>query len=179
MTYDEFLSLITHELRGPIGAIGAAAQVLRGPRHGSGVADEACGIVERQARRLAEVANDIQVLGRLVSSHAQVRREAMDLLPLLRANFDCHVEAGVDVLMVETDRGAIEDALSRVVAEAPGRIEARVARGEEKTAARFSLEPVGGGFGIQILRALAEIGGAQVTFEQGAQGRRLTARLAR
>jgi hypothetical protein len=41
------------------------------------------------------------------------------------------------------------------------------------------VEPVGGGFGIQILRVLMEIGGAQVALETGPQGRRFTARLAR
>jgi signal transduction histidine kinase len=179
MTHDEFITLFAHELRGPIGALGSAAMVLRDCDPASALAGEAREIIARQSQRLADTVEDLQVLGRLVSPQTPMRTERVDLARLLQTHCDCEIGSGAEDVRIDTDRGRIEDALARTAAEAPSRIKARIEPEEKEAAALFTLEPVGGGLGVQLLRVLLEHAGAQVSIEPCAQGRRLAARLAR
>jgi signal transduction histidine kinase len=179
MTHDEFFTLFAHELRGPIGALGSAAQVLQACDPASELANEAREIIARQSQRLADMVEDLQVLGRLVSPQTAMRTERVEIAALLRSHCDCEIAPGAENFGIDTDRGRIEDALARTAAEAPSRIKARIELEEKKAAALFTLEPVGGGLGVQMLRVLLEHAGAQVSIEPCAQGRCLAARLAR
>jgi hypothetical protein len=179
MTHDEFIALLAHELRGPIGALGSAAMVLQECDPTSDLAKEAREIVARQSHRLADAVEELQVLGRLMSPQ-EMRRERVVIAALVRSYCDCEIAPGFEDASVETDRGRFEDALARTAAQAPSRLTARISSDEQKKAAAlFTLEPVGGGLGVQLLRVMLESAGAQVAFENSAQGRRLAARLAR
>lgn len=57
----ELLTLLSHELRGPLGAITAAADVLDAVPADSDTAAEARGIIARQARNLAHLLDDLRL----------------------------------------------------------------------------------------------------------------------
>lgn len=175
MTHEDFVAVVSHELRGAIGAINAAAQVLEGCDPASAMAAEARGVIARQSQRLASALDDVQQLGRMVGAGGAPARAA-DLAALLREG-GAQVQPGQPPVAIRTDAAQLYDAIARAVRESPSRPRARFEPGEKEAATLFTLEPVGGGFGVQFLRALLERAGAQACFLQGAEGRRFEARL--
>src|SRR5262249_11101873 len=74
---NEYLAMLGHELRSPLGAITSAITV-----HGE-VGEEQAGqlrgIITRQARQLARLVDDLLDVGRLVSGKLKLRRKRMNL----------------------------------------------------------------------------------------------------
>ena len=171
------MAVVSHELRGAAGAIGAAVQVLQGSEGAPAVAAEAREVIQRQSQRLATVLDDAQQLARLLAPGEPGNQEPVDLAALLES---CDVKvAGAAPVAIRGDAALLHEAMARTVREAPSRPHASFEAAKDEAATLFTLEPVGGGFGVQFLRALLERSGAQACVTQGAQGRRLVARFAR
>jgi PAS domain S-box-containing protein len=81
---DEFLGMLGHELRNPLGAIGAAVDVLEGAEDGSPAAAEAREIIGRQTRHLAHMMNDLLDVGRAMAGKILLAREPVDLAAVAR-----------------------------------------------------------------------------------------------
>ncbi|HUR88042.1 MAG TPA: histidine kinase dimerization/phospho-acceptor domain-containing protein [Ramlibacter sp.] len=177
MTPDEFIAVVSHELRGPVAAIGAASQVLEGCDPASDSGREARDVIARQSQKLAIALADVEQLGRLVWQRGGSSETGVDFVALLRK---CQVEVadGAGPVHITIDAALVDEALERTRNEAPSSLHAGFEQAKEEAATVFTLEPVGGGFGVQFLRALLERSGAQVRFEQSAKGRRVVARLA-
>ena len=82
---DEFLAMLAHELRNPLGAIGGAVQVLgladlREPR-----AMRARDIIERQVLHMARLVDDLLDVGRVVTGKIVLDRHPVDLAESVRA----------------------------------------------------------------------------------------------
>src|SRR5262249_31647323 len=76
---EEFLALVSHELRQPVAAIATTAELL-GDTPGLGPAEQrALGILRRQARRLAQLAEDVLAVARLETGRLQLERSQADL----------------------------------------------------------------------------------------------------
>ena len=179
MTHEEFIAIVSHELRGAVGAIGAAAQVLQGSDSASAVAAEARGVILRQSQRLASAVDDAQLLARLLApERGGSHHDRLDLAALVQG-CDVPVAGTAHGVSIRGDAALLQEAIARTVREAPSRPRASFEPDKEEAAILFTLEPVGGGFGVQFLRALLKRSGAQACVTQGAQGRRLVARLAR
>ena len=177
MTHEEFIAVLSHELRGAVGAIGAAAQVLKGSECTPALAAEAREVILRQSQRLASALDDAHQLARLVAPSERTPGQPVDLARLLQG---CDVPVGGSVrpATILADAALLEEAVARTVREAPSRPRASFEPDpKEEAATLFTLEPVGGGFGVQFLRALLERSGAQGCLLQGAEGRRFVARL--
>ena len=76
---DEFLAMLGHELRNPLGAIGGAMRVLERLPPSSGDHKAARDIIARQSAHLAKIVDDLLDVGRLVSGRIQLRRNLVDL----------------------------------------------------------------------------------------------------
>jgi signal transduction histidine kinase/integral membrane sensor domain MASE1/ActR/RegA family two-component response regulator len=75
---DEFLAMLSHELRNPLGAIGSAIQVLE--RVGdSAVAARARAVIARQTQHLSHLVEDLLDVSRAVTGKIALRREVVDL----------------------------------------------------------------------------------------------------
>ncbi|HEY8049057.1 MAG TPA: hypothetical protein VIE63_07780, partial [Ramlibacter sp.] len=140
--------------------------------------DEAREVIARQSQRLALALDDVRQLGRLVGPGNGSRVDEVDVVALLRA---CGLQVSGDCaqLTVATDGAQLQDVIERTLREAPARPRASIDADEKEAATHFTLEPVGGGFGVQLLRAVLERAGAQVSLLQGTQGRRVAARFPR
>ena len=176
MTADEFIAVLSHELRGAVAAIGAAAQVLQDSDGTSAIAGEARAVVLRQSQRLASTLDDVQQLARLMAPDDRSRQDPVDLARLLQ-ECDVPVTGSARPGAIRTDAALLQDAIARTVREAPSRLHATFEPDQEEAATFFTLEPVGGGFGVQFLRVLVERGGVQACVLQEAEGRRFVARL--
>jgi len=76
---DEFLAMLGHELRNPLGAIGNAMRVIERLPSTSGDHKAAREIVARQTAHLAKIVDDLLDVGRVVSGRVLLRRNLLDL----------------------------------------------------------------------------------------------------
>jgi signal transduction histidine kinase len=81
---DEFLAVLSHELRSPLASIQQGIGVLRG-RTGSDATVQAgmYELIERQVRQIAQLAAGLLDVGRITSGHLLVQRERIDLNAVL------------------------------------------------------------------------------------------------
>ena len=78
---DEFLATVSHELRTPLTSILGWAQLLRGGRLAAPAVVGALEAVERNARALAKLIEDILDVSRIISGKLRIDRRPMDLVP--------------------------------------------------------------------------------------------------
>ena len=76
---DEFLAMLGHELRNPVGAISNAASLLDNPRIGPEQAVRARGVITRQVSHLARLMDDLLDAGRAVMGKIVLRPQPLDL----------------------------------------------------------------------------------------------------
>jgi signal transduction histidine kinase len=76
---DEFLALLGHELRNPLGAIMNAARLLEHPGIAAEDAARARGIIGRQAEHLAHLTDDLLDAGRAIMGKIVLELRAIDL----------------------------------------------------------------------------------------------------
>ncbi len=76
---DEFLAMLSHELRNPLAAIGNAAQVLSAPGTPRNYTEQAVDIVYRQTRHLSRLIDDLLDIARISSGKILLAREKLNL----------------------------------------------------------------------------------------------------
>lgn len=76
---DEFLAMLAHELRNPLGAITNAAQLLKQLGPPEGHLRFATDVIGRQAAHLAHIVDDLLDVSRISRGHFVLRREAIPL----------------------------------------------------------------------------------------------------
>ncbi|HWE38612.1 MAG TPA: PAS domain-containing protein [Isosphaeraceae bacterium] len=74
---DEFLAMLAHELRNPLAAVGNAANVLK-LSDDPGDVGFARDVIDRQARQLARLIDDLLDVSRITRGKIRLRREACD-----------------------------------------------------------------------------------------------------
>jgi PAS domain S-box-containing protein len=82
---DEFLAMISHELRNPLAAIVTALDLLEEDDADPGLRARALGIARRQAEHQARMVEDLLEVSRLLRGKIEIRREPVDLATALRA----------------------------------------------------------------------------------------------
>ena len=80
---DEFVAMLGHELRNPLGAITTAIHVLNSQGTTEEVAARLKGIIARQTQRLAHLVDDLLDVSKLVSGKIVLHRQPEDLRDLV------------------------------------------------------------------------------------------------
>ncbi|HUQ29748.1 MAG TPA: ATP-binding protein [Usitatibacter sp.] len=80
---DEFLAMLGHELRNPLGAISNAATLLDAPRLPPESAARARSVITRQVSHLTRLMDDLLDVGRALMGKIQLRRQPLDLAALV------------------------------------------------------------------------------------------------
>jgi len=83
---DEFLAMLGHELRNPLGAISSAAVVLEHPETSAPAAAQAREVIARQMSHLAGIVDDLLDVARVTTGKISLRREVVDMASIVR---DC------------------------------------------------------------------------------------------
>jgi PAS domain S-box-containing protein len=124
---DQFLAMLAHELRNPLGAIEGAAQVLelttlREPR-----AIHARDVIHRQAVHMAHLVDDLLDVGRVMTGKIVLERQLVDLGESVRAcvagiasnqRSAGRVEMTVEPVWVNADPVRLEQIVSNLVSNA-------------------------------------------------------------
>jgi signal transduction histidine kinase/CheY-like chemotaxis protein len=76
---DEFLAMLAHELRNPLGAIQGAVHALSLIGHSDPMALRATGIIKRQVLHMARLVDDLLDVGRAVTGKIVLKRRALNL----------------------------------------------------------------------------------------------------
>jgi PAS domain S-box-containing protein len=76
---DEFLAMLSHELRNPLAPISNAVQLLRLQRDESGIQRRARTIIERQLEQLVHLVDDLLEVSRISTGRIHLHREQLDM----------------------------------------------------------------------------------------------------
>ena len=76
---DEFLAMLSHELRNPLSAISSALHVLRLQDNENPIQQRAMATMERQVGQLAHLVDDLLEVSRVITGRIQLQLERLDL----------------------------------------------------------------------------------------------------
>jgi PAS domain S-box-containing protein len=80
---DEFIAMISHELRNPLSAIASASAVLDQVALGDPVATKASGVIRRQTAQLTRIVNDLLDISRITAGKLALQQAPLDLAGLV------------------------------------------------------------------------------------------------
>jgi two-component system CheB/CheR fusion protein len=76
---DQFLAMLSHELRNPLGAVVTATTMLKAGQSDGDVQDRAVSVLERQSRQMARLLDDLLEASRVTQNKIELRRQVVDL----------------------------------------------------------------------------------------------------
>jgi PAS domain S-box-containing protein len=145
---EEFLGILSHELRAPLTVISGYAQVLGRRLRQKELAEEAayCDLIKEHSRRMASMVGDLVDSGRLESGLLPIEKTPTDMVALVQSvaervtkdmlgtnhNITLHVEVAPDLPSVMADARRIDQVLTNLLTNAikyspdGGRIEVNV-----------------------------------------------------
>jgi PAS domain S-box-containing protein len=91
---DEFLAMLGHELRNPLGAISGAVRVLDHLKSQDDSVSRACDVILRQTTHLGRLVDDLLDVGRVVTGKILLERAPMDLADVVRRTVATFTAAG-------------------------------------------------------------------------------------
>ncbi|MRG93976.1 ATP-binding protein [Polyangium spumosum] len=85
---DEFLSMLGHELRNPLAPILTAAEMIRVATHGDTRVERFRSVIERQARNLSRLVDDLLDVSRITRGTITLQTKLVDLGTIVRSAVD-------------------------------------------------------------------------------------------
>jgi two-component system, chemotaxis family, CheB/CheR fusion protein len=146
---EEFLAMLSHELRNPLSAVVSAASVMRSPHLSSQTAHQAREIIERQSRHMTRLLDDLLDVTRITRGGIELRKQDVDLRDVIAAGIETLApvlqerqarvvtETGPDMLAVRGDPDRLQQVIVNLISNAvryspsgkPVRISGRIERG--------------------------------------------------
>jgi signal transduction histidine kinase len=126
---DEFLAMLSHELRNPLSAITNAVQMIDPTGGAVDRTSWALSLIERQTRSLRRIVDDLLDVARVVRGKIELRKEPVDLLqavrqavdsvrPLLNSDEELELALPVVPLMVDADFTRLEKSIGNLLLNA-------------------------------------------------------------
>jgi PAS domain S-box-containing protein len=122
---DEFLAMVSHELRNPLAALTTAAHVLRVSQSASAAGAHARDVVERQTSHMVRLVEDLLDISRVTMGKIALQREVFDLAALVSTvvhgwrsagRLDRHrVTAEGSATWVHADRDRLEQVIANLL----------------------------------------------------------------
>jgi signal transduction histidine kinase/CheY-like chemotaxis protein len=88
---DEFLAVLSHELRNPLGTIRSALTILDRPLSPQQDSERAHSVIDRQISHLSRLVDDLLDVSRIKTGKIRIERRAVDLCDLARRTVDDHL----------------------------------------------------------------------------------------
>jgi len=127
---DAFLAMLGHELRNPLGAISLATARLAGKSAAESPPPRELAIVDRQARNLTRMVDDLLDVARVTQGKVVLKRETLDLVEVIRSAFEAHearardrglayeLRVPEDAVWVDGDRQRLEQVFANLITNA-------------------------------------------------------------
>lgn len=125
---DEFLAMLGHELRNPLGAIANASHLLDHPRIDAEASRQARAVISRQVDHLARLTDDLLDAGRAVMGKIVLERRPIDLAAVVAravatvesaGRFGAHrLERSLEPVWVDADETRMEQIVVNLVGNA-------------------------------------------------------------
>ncbi|HYH45943.1 MAG TPA: HAMP domain-containing sensor histidine kinase, partial [Thermoanaerobaculia bacterium] len=146
---DEFLAMLAHELRNPLGAIANASHVLGQGSTAPAATGRAVAVIQRQINHLVRMVDDLLDVSRITRGKVELQRERLDLAevvgqavestrPAIEARrHELQVRLPAEPIVLEADRTRLEQVVSNLLRNAAkftepgGRIEVEVKKTAE------------------------------------------------
>ncbi|MFL5347450.1 MAG: PAS domain-containing protein [Hyalangium sp.] len=153
---DEFLAVMSHELRTPLTAVLGWTQMLRTRRDDVSVREKGLEVIERNARSLAQLIEDVLDVSRILTGKLTLHRKAVELAGVVQAAVEVvrpraeqkgvtlAVELAAGVGQVTGDPGRLQQVFWNLLVNAVkftpagGRVEVRVERGDSEWRVRVT-----------------------------------------
>jgi two-component system, chemotaxis family, CheB/CheR fusion protein len=97
---DQFLAMLSHELRNPLGAMVMATALLRGGGAVSGSRDKFLNILERQSQQMSRLLDDLLEASRVTQNKIELKKRVLDLNTVVRDASDA-VRAQMEAREIE------------------------------------------------------------------------------
>ena len=126
-TKDDFLAMLAHEVRNPLGAINAALGVLHSGQATGEIVLRAHAVIARQVEHISRMLSDLLDVKRIVSGKIRLHREPIDLARAVRRAVESIARGGpldrdVDIrtvpVWISGDSLRIEQVLTNIVTNA-------------------------------------------------------------
>ncbi|MDQ2730126.1 MAG: CHASE3 domain-containing protein [Armatimonadota bacterium] len=171
---DQFLAMLAHELRNPLGAITNAYEVLGTTHLNSDSYQRAHKVVGRQSRHMARLVDQLLDVSRISHGKIELRRESLDMAQLVRATCEDHDQildaAGVSLrlnlpaepLWIDGDGTRLRQAVGNLLQNAAkftprgGIVTISVEKHRDGSTATVSVQDTGVGIPAELLPRLFE-----------------------
>ena len=110
---EQFLAMLSHELRNPLAAVVSASTVMQAPNVKTESIEKARQVIGRQSRHMARLLDDLLDVSRITRGGIELRKEDLDLREVVRT--------AIEALMPVLDEHAAELILSLPDSELPVR----------------------------------------------------------
>jgi two-component system CheB/CheR fusion protein len=170
---DEFLAVLAHELRNPLAPISAGVEVLKQAGHEPVTVAKVAAMMERQARQLVRLVDDLLDAARIAGGRLQLRQSPIELsiavrdavaavTPLFeRARHTLTVQIGDEPLLVQADGARLTQVIANTLTNAAnytppqGRIDVSVTR--DGQSALITVRDNGQGMSADVLKHLFDM----------------------
>jgi nitrogen-specific signal transduction histidine kinase/CheY-like chemotaxis protein len=166
---DEFLAMLAHELRNPLGPILSSTYVLERAVPANAPVGHAVRVIQRQTKHLARLVDDLLDVTRIARGKIELRREPLDLREVvrrtgedLRVLFDTRgIELTIEIpeqpLRVDGDPVRLAQIIGNLLqnaqkfTEAGGHVTLSVARAADESVAEIRVRDTGAGIHAELL----------------------------
>jgi len=170
-TKDQFLATFAHELRTPLGTIGAAAQLLRVSALAGAGSSRPYDVIARQVDHMSRLISDLLDVERVVCGKVRLNRQPIDMADAIRqvvdatgsgaAGADRQITLTTEPVWVEWDavrlQQVVANLLTNAVKYSPAGGQIRVAVRAEGDAAVLSVEDTGFGIAPALLPVIFDM----------------------
>lgn len=127
---EQFLAMVSHELRGPLHAINAAFQIIDEPKAEAEQRQRSETVVRRQTRQMIRLVDDLLDVSRITHGKLQLERSPLDVGEVVRSALDAVAPAfhqkgvklvadGIDIaLPMFGDSGRLEQVMANLLSNA-------------------------------------------------------------
>jgi signal transduction histidine kinase len=171
---NEFLAMLSHELRNPLAPIRNALEIFRMSNLEDSTLVESREIIERQVQQLARIVDDLLDIFRISQHKIALHKEPLDLAALVRTTTEDHrrplegrgllltLELPCDPMWVLADRVRLTQVLSNLLQNAArftnagDRVSVRVVRNSEVPGVTVTVQDTGIGIAPEMLPTVFE-----------------------
>jgi signal transduction histidine kinase len=163
-TKDEFLAMLAHELRNPLGAVSAALHVLESAKVDAQSVVHAHEVIARQVEHISRLISDLLDVERVVSGKIRLVRQPLDLAEAIRSAVEPlagnvpvgrHVDLRTQPVWIAGDALRIEQVLTNLVTNAvkytPPEGQIRITLRADGRDALLVVEDTGAGISPELL----------------------------